>query len=119
MSSARALLPYFHRIVFSRTGRTSGRSALLSFRFCIDSTIIVRTIKCVKRNVTLSAEERMITAARQRAAAEGTSLNRLFRRWIESYAQPSGSKKSYAALMERLSHVNPGRSFDRDEMNER
>ena len=74
---------------------------------------------CMKKNVTLSAEERWIDAARRKAVAEGTSLNDLFRRWIESYAQQSVSEASYAALMQRLSHANPGRSFDRDEMNER
>ncbi len=37
----------------------------------------------MKTNVTLSADEAVIRAARRRAALDGTTLNRLFREWLE------------------------------------
>ena len=71
------------------------------------------------KNITLSAEEALIQQARRRAAAENHTLNELFRQWLERYvAQPSASKQ-YEALMQRLSHINAGRRFSREEMNER
>lgn len=39
------------------------------------------------RNITLSADERLIDAARERARAEHTTLNEQFRRWLADYAQ--------------------------------
>ena len=38
------------------------------------------------KNITLSAEENMIEAARARAAAEHTTFNEQFRRWLAGYA---------------------------------
>ena len=37
------------------------------------------------KNITLSADEALIEAARQRAASENTTLNEQFRRWLERY----------------------------------
>ena len=76
------------------------------------------------KNITFSAEEQMIEAARARASAEKTTLNEKFRRWIESYArdESEGEKRlaRHLDLMERLAHISTGgRKFSRDEMNER
>jgi len=38
------------------------------------------------KNITLSADEKLIEAARARARAEHTTLNELFRQWLEAYA---------------------------------
>ena len=38
------------------------------------------------KNITLSADASLIDAARQRAAAERTTLNAEFRRWLADYA---------------------------------
>lgn len=38
------------------------------------------------RNVTFSADERLIEAARERARREKTTLNEQFRLWLEAYA---------------------------------
>lgn len=73
----------------------------------------------MKKNVTLNAEDGLIQAARQKAAREGTSLNHLFRRWVSAYVQPGPSEGDYAQLMARLSHAAPGKTFSRDELNER
>ena len=38
------------------------------------------------KNITLSADEHHIEAARQRARSEHTTLNDAFRRWLADYA---------------------------------
>lgn len=71
------------------------------------------------KNITFSAEEEIIERARERASAEGTTLNEEFRRWLEKYAERPRSAEAFAELMEHFEYVEPGRSFHRDEMNER
>ena len=71
------------------------------------------------RNITLSADEALIERARARARQQRTSLNSVFRRWLESYAAERDARQSYQSLMDRLDEVHAGRSFTRDEMNER
>ncbi|MCD6675155.1 MAG: hypothetical protein LT106_20190 [Burkholderiaceae bacterium] len=72
------------------------------------------------KNITLSADERLIEAARERARAEHTTLNDEFRRWLEDYAQSHERAQRYQALMGRLrGKYVAGRKFTRDEMNER
>ena len=49
-----------------------------------------RVITCSEvspvKNITLSADEGLIEAARRRAAAERTTLNAEFRMWLAEYA---------------------------------
>jgi hypothetical protein len=72
------------------------------------------------KNVTLSADEHLIAAARRRAAAENRTLNDLFREWLARYAGEGSDAEVYRKLMEHLSRkVVAGRKFSRDEMNER
>jgi hypothetical protein len=77
------------------------------------------------KNITLSAEERHIAAARKRASEQNTTLNAEFRKWLESYARDreEGEERvrAYRELMERIekSGASGGRKFTRDEMNER
>ena len=71
------------------------------------------------KNITFSAEEDLIRKARERATAEKTTLNDEFRRWLEKYAERPETAKAFAFLMEHFAYVQPGRSFSRDEMNER
>jgi hypothetical protein len=71
------------------------------------------------KNITFSAEEDLIRRARERAAAERTTLNDEFRRWLEKYAERPQTAEAFADLMDRFAYVQPGRSFRRDEMNER
>jgi hypothetical protein len=73
----------------------------------------------VTRNITLSADEVLIEKARARAREQQTSLNAVFRRWLESYAAQQGAREAYESLMARLDEVKAGRPFLRDEMNER
>ncbi len=73
----------------------------------------------MKKNVTLSAEERVIDRAREKARGDKTTLNALFREWLSRYVNRAGDGDDYSEMMVRLSHVCPGRTFTRDEMNER
>jgi len=73
----------------------------------------------VKKNVTLSAEEGLIRRAREMAEREGTTLNALFREWLARYVNRKDAGRNYDELMKRLSYVRPGRTFTREEMNER
>lgn len=73
------------------------------------------------KNITLSADEHLIEAARERARAEHTTLNAEFRRWLESYAgRDTRVEEAMAVLKELQGKVRTGgRKFTRDEMNER
>lgn len=73
------------------------------------------------KNITLSASEHLIDAARRRAVSEHTTLNEQFRSWLEEYAgcqqQASAALETVRTLRGSLS--TGGRKFTRDEMNER
>jgi hypothetical protein len=72
------------------------------------------------KNITLSADEDVIERARAVAHSQHTTLNAMFREWLDQIASTSGSAEKYEALMKRLSYVDFGdRRFTRDEMNER
>ncbi len=77
------------------------------------------------KNITLSADEALIREARRQAALQNTTLNALFREWLEKYTseQDADTRRlaaaRYAEWMQQLTHVNAGRKFTREEMNER
>ncbi|SNX60182.1 hypothetical protein SAMN06296273_1645 [Nitrosomonas ureae] len=73
------------------------------------------------KNITLSADDKLIEAARARARAEQTTLNEQFRRWLADYVQQEQTTESAIALIEELRGQvrTGGRKFTRDEMNER
>ena len=73
------------------------------------------------KNITLNAHESLIKAARRRAAAEGTSLNALFRRWLAEYVGRERQVDAAVAAIRDLREdiATGGLTFTRDEMNER
>lgn len=72
------------------------------------------------KNITFTAEEDLIQAAREQAAAEGSSLNEQFRRWLEQYARKRQAAKALESIDRMRAYVRTGgRKFTRDEMNER
>lgn len=72
------------------------------------------------KNVTLSADEQLIEAARERARAENTTLNKEFRRWLAEYAQAHERMQRYDEVMTSLrGKLKVGRKVSRDAMNER
>lgn len=73
----------------------------------------------MQKNVTLSAEKELIRKAREKAQRERTTLNAEFRKWLQRYVSTDKRSINFEALMGSLSYANSGRSFNRDEMNER
>ncbi|MBK7457490.1 MAG: hypothetical protein IPJ42_03475 [Betaproteobacteria bacterium] len=72
------------------------------------------------KNITLSADERLIEAARERARAEHTTLNEQFRRWLADYAQAQQRLQRCDEVMAQLrGQLQVGRKLGREEMNER
>jgi molybdenum-dependent DNA-binding transcriptional regulator ModE len=72
------------------------------------------------KNITLSADEKLIEAARERARAEHTTLNEEFRRWLKAYARREQQAAEALAVMRELQgKLRVGRKLTRDEMNER
>ena len=75
--------------------------------------------KILVKNITLSAEDRLIEAARKKASEHFSTLNEMFRTWLVHYVQSPENESSYQQLMENLTHVKVRKTFTRDELNER
>jgi hypothetical protein len=71
------------------------------------------------RNVTFSAEEGLLEAARRKATRERRSLNDLFRDWLERYVEKDDAAERFEQIMKRLRYVRSGKKFTRAELNER
>ncbi len=72
------------------------------------------------RNITLSADEQLIEAARRRAVAQHTTLNAQFRLWLADYVgrdrQAAQAMRTVRALQGKL---RVGRQLTRAQRNER
>jgi hypothetical protein len=71
------------------------------------------------KNITLSADEKLIIRARKKAESEKTTLNFQFRQWLEKYTSMGKNTNEYDQLMQQISYAKPLRKYARDEMNER
>ena len=71
------------------------------------------------KNITFSADENKIERAREVARSEHKTLNDAFREWLDWYSSRTVTRAQIEALFAKLKHVNAGRKFTRDEMNER
>lgn len=73
------------------------------------------------KNITLSADENLIEAARRRAVSEHTTLNEQFRLWLKRYVRREQQAAEAMRVMRELQGTisTGGRKFTRDEMNER
>lgn len=69
--------------------------------------------------ITLSADDELIRKAQKKAARESTSLNELFGAWLRQYVSADSRVCELDAVMQSMDHVQPGKAFSRDEMNER
>ncbi|MBL4622844.1 MAG: hypothetical protein JKY89_10640 [Immundisolibacteraceae bacterium] len=70
--------------------------------------------------ITLSADENLLAAAHRRAAAERTTLNAQFRRWLSDYVNREQQAAEAAAVMRELQgKLRTGHKLSRDEMNDR
>jgi hypothetical protein len=74
------------------------------------------------KNITLSADEKLIEAAREEARRRKTTLDAAFREWLTRYVgsrQGQERLRDYRRLMESMKEVSSDRRFPRDEMNAR
>ncbi len=72
------------------------------------------------KNITLSADDALIEAARQRAASERTTLNEQFRRWLADYVGRTRQAAEAAQVMQELQgRLQVGWRLTREEVNER
>ncbi|HEX5370455.1 MAG TPA: hypothetical protein VFY10_13660 [Dehalococcoidia bacterium] len=73
------------------------------------------------KNVTLSADERLIDEARRIAGRRHTTLNEEFRRWLAQYVDKDAvADRAMQTIRELQKEINTGgRKFTREEMNER
>ena len=74
------------------------------------------------RNITLSAADQLIDQARDKARAQGVTLNDEFRKWLASYVEANGGQSAvnrFRSVMQSLPNADAGRAFTRDEMNDR
>ena len=93
------------------------------FRRLISSfdTEFVHTILVQMKNITLSADEKLIEQARLLASERQTTLNQMFRDWLAALAPGHERRRAYREFMQdtRLKVRVGGRRFTREEMNER
>ena len=80
-------------------------------------TILAYTI-CMLKNVTLSAEEAKIQEVRRLAMRDNTTLNQLFREWLDQYIARDRAARQYQELVQQIG-LRFDRKFTREEMNER
>lgn len=73
------------------------------------------------RNITLSAEEVKIEKARRIAADRKTSLNQMFRDWLDTLDQGEKRGEKFKLFIKEAegTYEVGGQKFTRDEMNER
>jgi len=71
------------------------------------------------KNITLSADEDLLEQARAVAHSQRRTLNAAFREWLIQFTASAGDEQSFNALMKRMSHIDSGGKFSRDEMNSR
>ena len=73
------------------------------------------------RNITLSADDQLIARACSKAEGAQTSLNVEFRKWLAAFSaeQDAAAVARFRAVLAELAPANPGRTFSREEMNER
>ena len=93
------------------------------FRRLISSfdTEFVHTILVQMKNITLSADEKLIEQARSLARDRHTTLNQMFRDWLAVLAPARDLREAYREFMQNASRKVRvgGRHFTREEMNER
>jgi hypothetical protein len=71
------------------------------------------------KNITLSADEKLIQDARNIAQSENATLNSEFRGWLRQYVNTKSGSRDFDALMHSLQYARAERAFTRDELNGR
>jgi hypothetical protein len=71
------------------------------------------------KNVTLSANEDVIRKAKNKAQNNNTTLNSLFRKWLDDYTRDRNLALELERFLIKTEYAEAGRGFTRDEFNER
>ena len=72
------------------------------------------------KNITFSADAQTIELAREEARKRKSTLNQLFREWLEDLAAREERRKNIRRTFEELdAHITQIPKLTRDEMNER
>lgn len=72
------------------------------------------------KNITFSADAQTIELAREEARKRNSTLNQLFREWLEDLAAREERRKNIRRAFEELdAHITHIPKLTRDEMNER
>jgi hypothetical protein len=71
------------------------------------------------KNITLSADDRLIESAREVARKRKSTVNALFREWLADLVQQQDCEAKLKELDLRLGYATAGGKFTREEMNER
>lgn len=71
------------------------------------------------KNITLSADEHVIELAREEARKRKTTLNALFREWINDLAARDERHLNIHRIFQQMKEFDSGGPFTRDQMNER
>ena len=69
------------------------------------------------KNITFSANEETIELAREEARKRKSTLNQLFRDWLEGLAAQDERRRKIDALFQRMDDFEAGGPFTREEMN--
>ncbi len=71
------------------------------------------------KNITFSADERLVEQARDVARSRNSTLNQLFREWLAEIVGQQEREKRLGELEFRIGYANAGGKFSREEMNVR
>jgi len=71
------------------------------------------------KNITFSAKEELIEKARDHARAKRSTLNALFRTWLEEMVEQEEAEQRLQELEIRMEYAQSGCTFTREEMNVR
>ena len=69
------------------------------------------------KNITFSADEHSIELAREEARKRNTTLNQLFRDWIEDLAARDERRSKIGELFKKMDGYDLGGPFTREDMN--
>lgn len=100
----------------------SGWGSAVASRTILDSCAL-RVYAVIMKNITLSAKEDAIEGARKIAAQKHSTLNAMFREWLEDVNGRQTTDENVASQLEALwkqtNYLRVGKHLSRDEMNER
>ncbi|NJM68476.1 MAG: hypothetical protein HC851_23840 [Acaryochloris sp. RU_4_1] len=65
------------------------------------------------KNITLSADHKLLQLARKKADKENSTLNAPFRAWLERYVSTDLKLIDYDMLMAQVTYTQIGKAFSR------